>query len=992
MSGTNDSELSSSDDDADPFDYDNIDIGDVDDDDDDDFASNATPPVDAAKYLHVSSGEGSSVHQDDVVIEYVTGEGLADGELSQFVLTSIPDTVPSSARATTPLPPPSIKTAIPVEQEELLIKKLINGELSFNDYNQQIGHILADQIDDEDDDADDVAVDADDNMETDADAESDATTTGINTSTSAAAAAASAAASTASSSDHFERELLQSRRDAIRGNLQGSKNSKSARRRCVLPTALQGLMGSANLCYARGDIALAEKACLEIIRQVPLAPEPFITLAQIYEHNTDKYMQFSLIAAHLNPNDSDQWIRIAQVSIEQGNIHQAINCYAKASRYNLHDNELRVARIRLLKQIGEDRLAFRVYCSMLGYIPAKQREFLLETAKLVANQWLSDKQPARALDAMTLAYDRLNGAFETADLNFYLELLIEQADFVRVLAVLEHHTGVRAPLLSESDANAAAMGAVPFDIPANIILDFRAKLIVSLIRVRAFHLLDALFADIFAHIAVEDAGDCYLDIAEALIAEQRYADALRLLVPLVRSDNYSLAAVWLRHADCHRAIGNTIEAIDSYRQVVRLAPQHFDARLTLSALLKQLGRHTEAMAALEQDMDSELIDPLVLYERCYMLREVGNWAQFLDTGLLLLSRHGIQLRNLTEMVVAAKNSKLNKLKQMIHECRTERFEPVEDLDGPEFVQPGANRSMTTATAAGGAAAAGASSTSGAVGSGAAAASSAAPTLAAEWQLFQDMMTVACEHRQWPMLLKITLAMTTCKVFASYRAEIWFMCTMASVYNRNAQFSLMLAKEQLERNLSVPRAWNLFAVITQFTDTAWYGRYLFRLFKRVNIQSGPPLLMRANYFLLSGSLKYAINDYVRVYRTCDAPLVPLMLCMTFAHMAQQKHIQKKHSLMVQAMAFATKYRERREREAWHEVQYNLGRLHQALGTVHLAVKHYRNVLEWRGQWSEGEVAERLVGLRQEAAYNLHLLYVQGGNRELARKVLYEHLVI
>lgn len=959
MSSTNDSELSST-------------------TDDEDAITNASDqPIDASRYL-ASNSDIADV-SPPVVIEEVTGDGLDAGELSQFVATTLAGTEPYAHPPGTVGPsttssssfgfrsPPAIHKPVtmPAEHEEMLIKKLINGELSFNDYNRQMGNIIAaDNIADEDD------------LDETSDASDD--------DTAATTTADSKAASTTASSDHFERELLQSRRDAIRGNLQGKP--KSARRRCVLPTALQGLMGSANLCYARGETELAEKACLEIIRQVPLAPEPFITLAQIHEHNPDKFMQFSLIAAHLNPNDSDQWIRIAQVSLEQGNVAQAINCYAKATRYNLQDNDLRLARIRLLQQIGEDKLAFRVQCAMLGHIPAAQRDFLVDTAKLVANQWLSDKQPGRALEAMTLAYNRLGGALETADLNFYLELLIEQADYGRVVAVLQAHTGVRVPPgvdgCAASDAEQQQLV-----IPADIILDFRAKLIVSLIRLRAFHLLDALFADIFAHIHVEDAGDCYLDIAEALIAERRYADALRLLVPLVRSDNYSLAAVWLRHADCHRAIGNTREAIDSYRQVVRLAPQHFDARLTLSALLKQMGRHAEAMAALEQDMDSELIDPQVLYERCYMLHELGNWSQFLDTGLLLLSRHGMQLRNLSEMVVAAKIVKLSTKLQLIQECRAERFEPVEDVDGPEFVTKPAVGAQSTA-GGGGSAGGSANALGGVSGSGAA----MAPSLEAEWQLFQDMMRVACERGAWPMLLKITMALLTCKVFGPYKSEVWFMCTLAAIYNRNAQFSLLLAKDQLERHMDVPRAWNLFGVMTQYTDTAWYGRYLFRLFKRQRIQGGPPLLMRANYFLLSGSLKYAINDYVQVYRRCDAPMVPLMLCLTFAHMAQQKHIQKKHNLMVQAMAFASKYQERRQREAWHEVQYNLGRLHQALGHVHLAVEHYKRVLAWQGEWSAGEQAERLVGLRQEAAYNLHLLYVQSGNRELARKVLHEHLVV
>lgn len=40
------------------------------------------------------------------------------------------------------------------------------------------------------------------------------------------------------------------------------------RKRRTLPVALKGLMGEANLRFARGEVALASKMCMEIIRQV----------------------------------------------------------------------------------------------------------------------------------------------------------------------------------------------------------------------------------------------------------------------------------------------------------------------------------------------------------------------------------------------------------------------------------------------------------------------------------------------------------------------------------------------------------------------------------------------------------------------------------------------------------------------------------------------------------------------------------------------------
>lgn len=126
-------------------------------------------------------------------------------------------------------------------------------------------------------------------------------------------------------------------------------------------------MGEANIRYARGEKEDAILMCMEIIRQgtewvcvtlqaynhslfvcqlvfrhyeklksflcpaAPLAYEPFSTLAMIYEDEEDmsKALQFGLIAAHLNPSDCEEWIRLAEMSLEQDNIQQAIICYSK---------------------------------------------------------------------------------------------------------------------------------------------------------------------------------------------------------------------------------------------------------------------------------------------------------------------------------------------------------------------------------------------------------------------------------------------------------------------------------------------------------------------------------------------------------------------------------------------------------------------------------------------------------------------------------------
>lgn len=88
------------------------------------------------------------------------------------------------------------------------------------------------------------------------------------------------------------------------------------------------------------DASVVVKEYFHLCLSAPLAFEPFSTLAMIYEddEDTEKALQFGLIAAHLNPSDSEEWIRLAEMSLQQDNIRQAILCYTKGQFVKLENN------------------------------------------------------------------------------------------------------------------------------------------------------------------------------------------------------------------------------------------------------------------------------------------------------------------------------------------------------------------------------------------------------------------------------------------------------------------------------------------------------------------------------------------------------------------------------------------------------------------------------------------------------------------------------
>lgn len=433
----------------------------------------------------------------------------------------------------------------------------------------------------------------------------------------------------------------------------GGGGGGSFGRRSQLSTALLGLMGEANLSFAYGRYDTAERICMEIIRQNPLASEPFYTLAEIYENRDDvKFLHFSTIAAHLNPQDRDMWIRISDLLIQQGHLARARVCYTKAIKVLHKDYLLRLRKAQLLERMGETNGAMFGYLKMLHLMPPNEWSMCLSTAKNVARYFHELEKHAFALEAMEGAYGVCAARFGLEEINMYLELLILNKQYVKVLRCLRERT--KLELETEQDS----LEIIYFcHIPEDYVPELRVKLCVSLIHMKAHHLLGYLVQKVQEHISpTSDRVELYMDITEALMQEHKYAEAIALMQPITDGDSFECPAfVWLRQAECLRQLNRTSEAIQSYSRVIHLAPYCYEAKFTLSALLKQQGRHEEAIKALEQSSEQEgqPLHARLLYERCIMLKQMDRIDEFIDVGYMLLSRHSIKLKNREEMLAAA---------------------------------------------------------------------------------------------------------------------------------------------------------------------------------------------------------------------------------------------------------------------------------------------------------------------------------------------------
>ena len=95
-----------------------------------------------------------------------------------------------------------------------------------------------------------------------------------------------------------------------------------------------------------------------------------------------------------------------------------------------------------------------------------------------------------------------------------------------------------------------------------------------------------------------------------------------------------------------------------------------------------------------------------------------------------------------------------------------------------------------------------------------------------------------------------------------------------------------------------------------------------------------------------------------------------------------------SALLKALSLMRLYQEKREKHCPSEVLYNFGRIAQYAGLVDLAVTYYRDCLRLSDEDSDD--VQKLT--KKHAAFNLHLIYRDVGENELAMKLINNYLSI
>ena len=415
--------------------------------------------------------------------------------------------------------------------------------------------------------------------------------------------------------------------------------------RSKLPKQLIGLVGEANLNFARGAHEDAITMCLEVIRQAPTSPEPFQTLGMIFSEKRDyeKAYQYNLIAAYLSPSDEYQWIKVADMAVERHDYNQAIICLGKAIKLNPKNIDLHLQRCQLLEKIGSTDKALEGFKKLLASLEPGNGEAALYFAKEIARIYFANNEISSSLKVMESTFSDHHSFITSEDVNVYLDLLIVEKLFLKSLKLLHDHCGIQFKIndryLNDSefeDWSNLETHLIEIELPFEVLpIDLRAKLIICLINMNSIKSVKKLLKPITDESA-EEMGDLYLDIADAFSLNGYNLEAEPLLAALISTQNFRSDAIWLRYARCLQHLNKFEECIIAFQETIRNASNSHEARLELTNLLINLNRKEDAANVSFQD-NSEAISLDLLKLKCNLLYQQEMWKDFVCAAKLLLS-------------------------------------------------------------------------------------------------------------------------------------------------------------------------------------------------------------------------------------------------------------------------------------------------------------------------------------------------------------------
>lgn len=755
------------------------------------------------------------------------------------------------------------------------------------------------------------------------------------------------------------------------------ETSGSNRRKSKLPRDLAGLMGQANVSFARGESNDAILMCQEIIRLAPRCSEPFISLAEYYADAGDeeKAEQLYLIAAYLQPSSVDLWVRVAESATKRREFRLATTCYTKAIRADKNESSIvyHLRRCNLYEKLGDQKKALRGYENLISVLGPDDEKFGLELTRGIARIYFTENKYDDCIRTFEGALEKYSNQLSDEDLAQLCHCYNNKHAYIKTIDLIVKKCQVQVKLDNE-DWSVSKMtthhgeGSKKLNIEIRIEQNHRRFTFINRCHfVVAFISLGYHDRTIEPLVSALDSAELpkhrqsLYDIAKAYFSQAVYTKAKEILLRLTSQRDSQAASVWLLYSQCLKNLNEIDEAIAGYRKVLTYDPDDYSSRLALSNLLSVQGRSEEALEVTKQPLFTEKpVDIPLLYQSCQLLEQSMNWNEYCRSAKALILTDMFYTKHSKEiMSMVTSKSQRTRLENLRYVQRELNLDPY------LYRQKSVGAKLDSST-----------------------------MLKTFLRYIEILFHIQKDFQE---LKRICFSAYTCPNFECYESSIDFYTATACICSRDKEFTYNHLKLLASRNPENYQLWNLLSIAmsTIYQDLR-HGRFCLRQFLK-NPEILPLAVFNGHNALMSGSYKHALGEYMSVFKERpNDPLAALCIALTYLSLSCQKYVSSKYLCLFQMMAFLHTYLELRGN--CQEAMYNIGRAFHQMNMLDKAVIFYKKALTMDDRprikplQESKEEFDEIFSVRREAAFNLALIYKNSQSHRLAYQVIKDNFTI
>lgn len=514
-----------------------------------------------------------------------------------------------------------------------------------------------------------------------------------------------------------------------------------------------------------------------------------------------------------------------------------------------------------------------------------------------------------------------------------LDYLIKTKNYKKCLELLVEYYNLE--FVADVNNDSSITDIVECMVPKTMPILIRVKVIEILVQLEAFSLLPPIYEPILNMTEVS----CYhLTIAHALYDSNQHKHAILFLEKLINSNNemFDQHSLKIKYSDCLKTLGHLEQAVDSYNKLLEFDPHQLTVTFDLYMSLKKLNRIDTSLEVLFQN-DMENLDCRLLYEYILVTLDKDDmYENCLKAVNLLFSRHCLPVNSLREVKsmlaiqnVENRHDTLLTMKKKLYGYQQKCILTVNPL----------------------------------------------PSAEEEWNVMYAICLKCIEKNDYYEGLKILLSAMNSTVLAPYNHQIVLNAIKFAYKVRAYKLGFMLSRYLLFKYPQAPQIANIFCFLLKKCAAKKQAKFIFRLAAKYpdNIALN---LLDTNVFNDTNNYQLIFSRYTELLNKLeDKSMLFFMLGVIVLRLCTFKVGTDRHRLALQGIGFLMKYKEHRGVKNMQECYYNIARAYHQVGMAAKALHYYRLVLDTK-PYNEDNC------LHNAAAYNLHLIYMESGNPEVA----------